>query len=236
MMTTVLDIQPRVAGGGGGGKTSDEIILEMVADMKAGTPTLIDKTQHQKELFKRDKAGLLHCLSTVLLQEVERFNKLLNKMHASLDQLEKAIKGLVVMSQELDDMYSNFLKNRVPPNWEKVSYLSLKPLSSWNKDLVRRVDFMKLWMIEGHPKCYWMSGFFFTHGFMTGTLQTFARKHKTPIDALKYTFKILPVSEADEIEEGPDDGIYVDGLFMEAAKWNFEHEILEDQLAVSTPL
>lgn len=73
---------------------------------------------------------------------MERFNKLLKKMHASLDMLEKAIQGLVLMSQELDDMYSNFLKNKVPPNWEDVSYLSLKPLSAWSKDLIQRVAFM----------------------------------------------------------------------------------------------
>jgi dynein heavy chain len=47
----------------------------------------------------------------------------------------KAIKGIVLLSYELDQMMSNLLKNRVPANWEQVSYLSLKPLASWIKDL-----------------------------------------------------------------------------------------------------
>lgn len=64
-MTTILDIQPRISGGGGG-KSSDEIILEMVAEFKESTPQPIDPNVHQKELFKKDKEGLIHCLSTVL--------------------------------------------------------------------------------------------------------------------------------------------------------------------------
>ena len=37
----------------------------------------------------------------------------------------------------------------------------------------------------------------------------------------------------EEIEEAPDDGIYINGLFIEGAKWSFEHDILEDQSHVS---
>jgi dynein heavy chain len=89
----------------------------------------------------------------------------------------KAIKGFVIMSPELDLMYSSLLRNAVPPNWTLVSYLSIKTLASWIKDLELRVEFMRSWLSNGHPNCYWLSGFFFPHGFMTGTLQTYARKH-----------------------------------------------------------
>jgi dynein heavy chain len=46
-----------------------------------------------------------------LLQEIEKYNKLLTKMTVSLSLLIKAIKGLVIMSPELDLMYSALLKN-----------------------------------------------------------------------------------------------------------------------------
>ena len=58
--------------------------------------------------------GLLHCLSIVLLQEQERYNKLIKVIDNSLDSLIKAIQGLVLMSPELDQMYTSFLKNQVP--------------------------------------------------------------------------------------------------------------------------
>ena len=69
------------------------------------------------------------------MQEIERYNRLLFKMSTSLTLLMKAITGNVIMSPELDMMYSALLNNIVPPNWSEVAYPSLKPLASWIKDL-----------------------------------------------------------------------------------------------------
>ena len=228
MINTILEIQPRVTGGGGSGKSSDEIIQELVENLEKEVPHVLDMQDHVKDLFKKTD-GLMTCMATVLMQEAERFNKLLTKMKSSLKNLDLAIRGLVLMSQELDDMYSAFLKQKVPPNWEEVSYLSLKPLGSWVADLIERVTFMRNWLQQGHPKCYWLSGFFFPHGFMTGALQTFAREHGEPIDLVSFSFSILPTTEASSIDVPPTDGIYINGLFIEGAKWSKENEILEDQ-------
>lgn len=88
----------------------------------------------------------MDSLSTVILQEVARFNKLLTVMRASLEEIQKAIKGLVVMSSELDSMYISMLNIQVPENWSKVAYPSLKPLMSWFRDLIERVEFMESWL------------------------------------------------------------------------------------------
>jgi dynein heavy chain len=58
-------------------------------------------------------------------------------------------------------MYIAFLNNTLPPIWKKVSYASLKPLSSWFKDLIERVNFMKTWLETDIPPAFWLSGFFF---------------------------------------------------------------------------
>ena len=130
ILDTILSIQPRIAGSAGG-KTPDEIVLERAKLLKKGLPDLIDRANGKKEMFKQDKQGLIPSLSTVLLQEVARFNKLLVIMRNSLVLLKKAIKGFIVMSEELDAMYSSFTNGRVPTNWAKVAYPSLKPLTSW---------------------------------------------------------------------------------------------------------
>ena len=62
---------------------------------------------------QRDSKQRLASLSTVLLQEIDRFNKLLQVIHSSLADLQKAIKGLVVMSDALEGVYNAFLTNTV---------------------------------------------------------------------------------------------------------------------------
>lgn len=52
-------------------------------------------------------------LTTVLTQEIDRFNKLLHLIHSSMKNLQKAIKGLVVMSEELEEVFTSFTNNTV---------------------------------------------------------------------------------------------------------------------------
>ena len=68
-------------------------------------------------LFDRTDTGQLKSLSVVLGQEIERFNNLTTIVIASLAELQKAINGVVVMSGELEQMYTNFLNNQVPGVW-----------------------------------------------------------------------------------------------------------------------
>ena len=115
------------------------------------------------------------------MQECERFNKLLSVIKSSLVNLKKAIKGEMVMSVDLDGMYQSLLMNKVPQNWEKKAYPSMKKLASWYDDLLARVDFFRNWVENEKPKSFWLSSFFFPQGFLTSVLQNFARKQKLPI-------------------------------------------------------
>jgi dynein heavy chain len=94
-------------------------------------------------LFQVNDKGLLASLSTFLLQEMHRFNRLLRVIKNSMEDLKKAINGLILLSDELDSMFYDLLIGRVPKNWQKSAYLSLKPLAAWIKDLKLRVAFLR---------------------------------------------------------------------------------------------
>lgn len=79
---------------------------------------------------------------------------------------------------------------QVPDLWHKMAYPSLKPLSSWFDDYLKRIGCLRTWLLEGTPACFWLSGFFFPQGFITGVLQMHARKYSIPIDALTFGFKV----------------------------------------------
>ena len=64
---------------------------------------------------------------------------------------------------------------------------------------------------------------------MTGCLQTHARNYKIAIDKLSFSFSVMPEEDPAEIEEPPQDGVYIYGLFMDGACWDRENLIIADQ-------
>jgi len=163
LLQTVLQIQPKVQPAAGR-LSNDEIILQLVDQIEQELPINLSSAGGAKELFELSESQLIPSLSTVLLQEVARFNALLNIIRTSLAELRKAIQGLIVISLELDQTFYELINNQVPRLWEKAAYPSLKRLASWLADLKERVAFMSKWLERGNPACFWLSGFFFPQG------------------------------------------------------------------------
>jgi len=238
LIQDVLLVQPRLTSSGGE-KSPDEIVME-VADMiqEKIRSTLIDIDEHLEGMFALNEHGQVESLATVLKQEIERFNTMLVVLWDVLKNLKKAIKGLVVMNFVLEEVFNCFLNNQVPKVWVNASYPSLAPLGSWVNDLVLRLDFIQQWLLHGPPKSFWLSGFYFPQGFLTGTKQTHARRYNMPIDTLSYQISVVKATVKTTIEitkalaeaELPDtkDGAMVHGLFMEACRWDWDNMKLTD--------
>jgi dynein heavy chain len=180
LLDTALSLQPRSSGGEG--KSWGDTLDELAADISGKIPAQYDI----------EKALILfpvryeESMNTVLTQELIRFNRLTQEVTTTLKEVRKALKGLVVMSGELEQMGNSMVIGRVPKMWADVAYPSLKPLGSWTNDLLQRLQFLADWMESGtSPNVFWVSGFFFTQAFITGTLQNYARKHAIPIDKVK---------------------------------------------------
>ncbi|CAG9323486.1 unnamed protein product [Blepharisma stoltei] len=227
VLNAALLIQPKEKGKSSMGKTPDEMIDELAAKFLEELPKVLMKSEAGSHTFVVEN-GLMEAMATFLGQEMERFNRLLVRCKTSLEDLRKAIQGLVLMSDDLDKMYNAMNNNSIPELWNRVAYPSLKPLASWFSDLKERVSFIRRWLIHGKPESYWLSSFFFPQGFLTSVMQSHSRKFRVPIDNLIFTFEMQSFTEIERIEEKIEDGVYVHGLYMEGCRWEAETNVLED--------
>jgi len=223
---TVLMMQPRVSASGSG-KSPDERAQDLAREIVAKVPDNLDIEKAHETTFAISSSGAMVSLGVFLGQEIERFNVLLKTMRFTLDQLDKAIQGTVVMSAGLEEMAGKFLINKVPSQWEGVGYPSLKPLGSWVEDLILRIEFCAKWLYNGVPDSYWVPAFYFPQGFMTAAMQTYARKSQIPIDALQFRTNVRPFFE-DDVKVIPEDGVNVHGLFLQGAQWSMKTCTIED--------
>lgn len=123
LIASIMTTQARVSSGSGG-KSQDDICREIATDILSKLPKDFDIPEAQK------KYPVLYeeSMNTVLIQELVRFNKLLKVIRDSLQQVLKALKGLVVMSKELEEVSTGLTLGKLPEMWASKSYPSLKPL------------------------------------------------------------------------------------------------------------
>ncbi|XP_019514558.1 PREDICTED: dynein heavy chain 14, axonemal-like [Hipposideros armiger] len=146
-----------------GKQSNDDLVMEVLSDMLKRLPLSVEKEDGARtqstlkrimsspiweSLYKALKRydPLIHCvLLTFLKQEMERFDKLLFVIHESLKDLQLAMKGQIILTQELEEIYDSFLQTRVPAFWQKYAYKSCRLLSSWVNDLIQRLNFFNTW-------------------------------------------------------------------------------------------
>ncbi|XP_069502374.1 dynein axonemal heavy chain 2 [Ambystoma mexicanum] len=220
LFETLLSLQPQITPSGAGGQSREDKVLELSWDVRQKIPEEIDY-ESTRVLLADDPSPL----NVVLLQEIQRYNLLMETMSSSLIELEKGIQGLVVMSTSLEETFNCIFDARVPPLWAKA-YPSNKLLASWTRELRERVDQFALWAETAHPPpIYWLSAFTFPTGFLTAVLQLSARQNAISVDTLSWEFIVSTVDDNNLLYK-PKDGVWIRGLYLEGAGWDKKNACL----------
>ncbi|PFH37249.1 dynein, axonemal, heavy chain 2 family protein [Besnoitia besnoiti] len=224
LLATLLLLQPpgSTAQSTGGPGKPEEHVYKVCEAVEQTWPADIDYP-----LIVARSEGDVTPLRVVLLQEIQRYNKLLRFVRESLEALQKGLLGLAVMSDEVELVMQALEKGAVPEAW-KFAYPSVKPLSSWVLNLRERIDFLSAWGLDRPPKVFWLGGFTYPSGFLTALLQQFGRRNTLSVDVLNFDFLVQTTSDETQIAQAPKEGAYIKKLYLEGAAWNVENHCLRD--------
>lgn len=109
-------------------------------------------------------------MNSVLVQELQRFYPLIERIKQSLSSLLDTLRGEQVASTATEAHFAAVLLGKVPECWRSVSYPSERGLGSFVSDLCRRLEVLMRWVENGPPLVFWLPGFFFPQAFLTAIL------------------------------------------------------------------
>ncbi|CAG08487.1 unnamed protein product, partial [Tetraodon nigroviridis] len=220
MWSHLMDLQPQT-GDFGGNISRDDYICQVAQDIQEKLPTLFDLDVIRK------KVGIdISPTTVVLLQELERFNKLVVRMQRSLAGLRRALAGEVGMSSELDEVSRSLLNGQIPAIWKKLAPDTLKSLGNWMSHFKRRHQQYSDWVDDGEPKVMWLAGLHIPESYLTALVQAACRKNGWPLDLSTLYTQVTQFSREDEVSDRPGNGCFISGLYLEGAEWDTEEGCL----------
>ena len=219
----MIELQPNLVLSSDVNVSEEEISLKLIQSLKGEIPTSFNIYEIS------NKFDMKETLNTILMHEVTSYNKLIDVMKSTLDQMTKGINGLIIIDNKLENFLRSIKANKVPQEWLKASYPSILSLHSYMEDFKKRIAFFTKWIRAGcSPVIFKLGAFFHPDEFLNGVMQMYSRKHNVAYDSLSWiTTPVANVTE-DSLSLPPQEGVYIAGLPIEGAKWDYEKQCLID--------
>mmetsp|Transcript_23212 Transcript_23212/g.34068 ORF Transcript_23212/g.34068 Transcript_23212/m.34068 type:complete len:1122 (+) Transcript_23212:47-3412(+) len=236
LLDTILETQPKQSGAVSGGKTREEVVLAKCDELMGIIPA--DYVEDQYEESIAGMGGYEIPLNIFLFQEVQRLQMAIEKVRSTLVIVMQAIKGEVVVTSEIMDSINAVFDARVPKLWlyspagDELSWLAPN-LGIWYGSLLMRDEQYRMWLKNGRPHSFWVTGFFNPQGFMTAVQQEITRAHKHEnwaLDSVVLHAEVTDIDSADSVRGPPKEGVYVNGLYMDGAAWSSKENSITESV------
>jgi len=168
-------------------------------------------------------------IEAVLIQELVRFNILIDVMVRTLTDLKKSINGIISMNSEIEEIMVSLFMGAIPNQWKNSAPETQKSLANWVEHFQRRHEQYEKWVTEGEPKVMWLSGLHTPGSYLKAIIQITSRKKGWALDKVDTYTVVTKFFSPDEIKERPEHGCYISGLYLEGAEWNPEANSIEKQ-------
>ncbi|EZA57210.1 Dynein heavy chain 10, axonemal [Ooceraea biroi] len=221
MWMHLVELQPQTAVSVTG-VSKDEFIDDVAKEILSKIPVPYDMTK-----VKKNFGVAATPTAIVLFQELERFNILIRTMTRTLNQLRKAIVGEIGMDAVLDNISVALYNGTLPKEWAKLAPDTRKNLAGWMDHFRKRIDQYTNWSGANEPVVLWLSGLHVPETYLAALVQMTCRKNNWPLDRCVIYTAVSKFTRPDDIEERPDQGCYVHGLYLEGARWDVEEYCLK---------
>ena len=67
-------------------------------------------------------------------------NILLVEIVRTLEEIDQGFRGILTISEKMEQVIDSIALNRVPPYWVALAYPSKRGLASWLTNLVKRIE------------------------------------------------------------------------------------------------
>jgi len=222
MWKDLICMQPRTAGEGGGNSFGD-FVSKAAKEVAGSLPKVFDLNAIKKQATKPTPTRV------VLLQEIERWNLLVVRMTVSLEDLQRALKGEIGMSEALDGLGDSIFNGFMPAMWRILAPKTEKPLSAWMTHFHRRFKQYDGWINDCAPIVMWLSGLHIPESFLSALVQMTCRAKNWPLDKSTLYTSVSIFKDASDVETPMEYGTYVCGLFLEGAAWDLEKRLITEQ-------
>ncbi|MCQ2815655.1 MAG: hypothetical protein MJ252_00165 [archaeon] len=206
-------------------KTKEETVLEM-AEMflNSKIPPKFDMLAINRKFTAKTP------IEAVLTQEIERYNILNDRIIITLDDLIHSLKGEIAMNAEIESVMNSLYNGILPKQWRQLAPETEKNLLNWLDHFNKRYIQYKDWLEKGEPKSMWLSGLHIPASYLKAIIQTTCRKKVWPLDKVSTYTTVSKMISPDEVQDKPEYGCYIHGMYLEGAEWNIEQGRLERQL------
>lgn len=106
---------------------------------------------------------------------------------------------------------------------------SLKNLVNWIEHFDRRYRQYKEWDEVEEPKVIWLSGLHIPESYLTALVQTTCRAKQWALDKSTLYTVVTKERNPEAIKKRLEHGTYIQGLYLEGAKWSITKDCLDYQ-------
>uniref|UniRef100_A0A8D9AKK0 Dynein heavy chain 10, axonemal n=1 Tax=Cacopsylla melanoneura TaxID=428564 RepID=A0A8D9AKK0_9HEMI len=193
----------------------EQRVDELCANIMNKLPREFDLAQIRLDIGRTVRPTLV-----VLLQELNRFNVLVARIKTSLGLLRKALAGELSMDSMLDTLSHSLFKGEFPKLWRTLAPPTCMKLASWMIHFQRRYEQYVSWIRFGDPVVMWLAGLHIPQSYLIALIQTSCHSNGWSLDRTTMSTRVTQYVDPEEVEEPPDLGCYISGLYLQGAHWD----------------